>query len=275
VLLLFAIYACSHKPAHAASPTWLAIAAAGKQLQPVMARRQTIVQEFPESFVARTRDCINLNTDVYVLVAAQSSTQEEAGKQLSQLKRRVPDAYLRRCDARESSLISLGIPTVHPSVWQVPAEAVNWGDEDRTTELKPLGGRRLLLVEREYRKGEDSPREGRTEIISYLADGGGQRIVLERDCFDIGRASLSANRIAFHCASGAAAETTIHTTNVYDLGSGKRIVTQKSCRDPKFESANALTCKEETVDGDGELRLRRRRVELPGDSAKGSTVRQN
>jgi hypothetical protein len=226
-----------------------------KALRPLAGR-------WPETSIAVSADCENLQPGVYLAVAAITADREKAGEAAARLRTEAGSAHVRECRPKPGSRIALGVPAVDASIRNVPDDAVNWTDDDRVSTVVKLPGSGYLWVRRTYEAAREDPREGRRESVLYFAADPRQARTLDADCTGVTWAARG-TWIALSCAREVAADHLLHQTTVFDRNSGKPALTLRRCRDPRFASETEVSCMAEQVDADGNLRLAGKKASLP------------
>jgi hypothetical protein len=153
------------------------------------------------------------------------------------------------------------VPAVDGSIADVPADAVNWSDDDRVSTVRRLSDGRSLILVRYFVKAASDPLEGRRERV-VLAQSQDKTIVLDEQCMHAGKAAAIADRIAFDCAREQAGDHLLHSVKVFS-DSGSKLMEIEHCRNPRWEQKDLLTCEEESVGADGQLVLNAKRTEIP------------
>jgi hypothetical protein len=103
--------------------------------------------------------------------------------------------------------------------------------------------------------------EGKREKLSVVTQNEKPRTLLD-PCLSASPVSARAQKLAFTCARESAGDYELHTTFVF-AADGKQILEVPHCTKPKWVSDQVLSCSEQSVNADGELKLRPRRVKLP------------
>jgi hypothetical protein len=216
--------------------------------------------------VFSVRDC-GENRDVLAWAWRVEKDETAAKAALAASSRPAKDGYVKRCNVQPGSLLAFGISRLDASIAKVPADAVNWSEADRVSEVaKPVApptvnpSGALIVVKYYDSKDPNDPLEGRRERIELL--DGGKRVVLETNCTDgAANAALGAKLVAFACIRGQMGEQMLHTTFVHERA-GKRVGSAEPCRSPSFGANESVTCQAESVADDGSLRLSPREVAL-------------
>ena len=246
-------------PAHA-QRLWLLVGASDGSAAVLAKKAQALAAKLPSGLVMQTRDC-GEPKNVFAWVAELVDSAEAAQLALRRVREVVPDAYIKRCDARAGSLLALRIPAIDPSIAAVPADVVNWREQDRVSALQALetlGAGRSLLITRYFNDEPNDPLEGRRERVSVV-EASGQRQVLQTHCLDAGRVSALQGMVAFQCVRESAANALLHSVFAFDAA-GRKLVEITHCRNPRWSGARALVCDAESVDASGRLSLRRKQT---------------
>ena len=257
IVLVILCCSCGFLNKAVADTVWLVIAASGKSIIPLLETKKRLIHDWPSITIITTDDCKNAQPGFFVLAAEIATDISRARKAVANLKRVVPDAYLKKCVIREQSCLFLGIPLVHHSIENVPGNVVSWSDADRITELKHLHGDKFIMVKRVFDPDDESFREGRQEQIYFFTGNPIQAVLLNDNCWDFGGVDSHGNLLAFHCASMAAGDHLIHTSMVYRLEPIKKIFEKSYCRNPILISDKQIMYEDESVDANGQLSLTR------------------
>ena len=257
IVLVILCCSCNFLNKARADTAWLVIAASGKSIIPLLETKKRLIHDWPAITIITTDDCKNAQPGFFVLAAEITADRALAQKTVANLKRVVPDAYLKKCVIREQSRLSFGIPLIHHSIKNVPGNVVNWSDADRITELKHLHGDAFIIVKRVFCPDDESFREGRQEQIYFFKGNPIQAVLLNDNCWEFGGVDSHGNLLAFHCASMVAGDHIIHTSMVYFLEPIKKIFEKFCCRNPILISDKQIMCEDESVDANGQLSLTR------------------
>ena len=248
-------------PAHA-QRLWLLVGASDGSAAELMKKARPLAAKLPSGLVVQTRDCGEPN-NVFAWVAELAGSAEAAQLALPRIREVMPDAYVKRCDAKPGSLLALRIAAIDPSIAAVPADAVNWREQDRVSALQALpalGEGRSLLITRYFNDEPNDPLEGRRERVSVV-EASGQRQVLQAHCLGAGRVSALQGRVAFQCVRESAANALLHSVLAFDAA-GRMLVEIARCRNPRWSGARTLVCDAESVDASGRLSLRRKQTSV-------------
>lgn len=245
-----------------AQPLWLLVGASDGSAAALAKKAQALAAKLPSGLVMQTHDCRE-PTNVFAWVAEPVNSAEAAQLALPRVREVVPDAYIKRCDAKPGSLLALRIPAIDPSIAAVPADVVNWREQDRVSAVQALGALgegRSLLITRYFSDEPNDPLEGRRERVSVV-EASGQRQVLQAHCLDAGRASALQGMVAFQCVHESAANVLLHSALAFDAA-GRKLVEIAHCRNPRWSGARTLVCDAESVDASGRLSLRRKQTQV-------------
>lgn len=249
----------------AASPAqaqrlWLLVGASDGSAAALAKKAQALAAKLPSGLIMQTRDCGEPN-NAFAWVAELVSSAEAAQLALPRVREVVPDAYIKRCDAKPGSLLALRIPAIDPSIAAVPADTVNWREQDRVSAVQALGALgegRSLLIARYFSDEPNDPLEGRRERVSVV-EASGQRQVLQTHCLGAGRVSALQGMVAFQCVRESAANELLHSVLAFDAA-GRKLAEIAHCRNPRWSGARTLVCDAESVDASGRLSLRRKQT---------------
>lgn len=253
ISILFAAF-----PAKADS-VWLVIGASDPSAMGIASKAKTLVSQTPRSLIVQTDDCGD-KKNVFAWVAEVATSVDAAQDALKRLQATVKDVYVKRCEPKPGTLLSLGISAIDNSIANVPDDSVNWQDEDRISSAQPLPDGRVFVIARYYAHASDDPLEGRRER-AIIAKPPNTRLTLEENCVSPGRAAVDHGRIVFHCAREQAGDTLLHSTLVFGA-SGKKLMEIQHCREPKWLNERTVACDAESVGPDGKLKLHEKRIDL-------------
>jgi len=239
---------------------WFAVAESASTVTQAMRTAQALRTAWPSITVIATVDCGNLTAGMY-LAAVPARDQTDAQSMSERLSGERKDANAQPCQARPDTRLELGVPLLDPSMAAAPSVTVNWTDADRMSSVHKIAGGGYLWIRRQYVAAPEDPREGRRASVWYFAKSPDAAKLIEADCTDVAFAS-QAVWLALSCARETAAEQLLHSTMVYRIGAPGVKHTYPRCRAPRFESDTELTCQEEAVSNQGELKLTPMRVRL-------------
>lgn len=245
----------------AANPTrvWLVVGASDRGAAAIAAKARGLAQRFPGGLVFATADC-GEKANVFGFAADVAADPSVAETALARVRSSLPEAYLKRCDVKPQSLLAYRVHAVDPSIAGVPSNAVNWGDEDRISTISRLSDGRALAAVRIFENASEDPLEGRRTRLELLT--GGSRLVLTESCVMPAGSSGRRGLVAVQCVVEQAADNLLHDVMVFGAA-GQHLLTVSRCREPRWSSDTTIQCKEESVDADGVLSLKRKRVEVP------------
>ena len=237
----------------AAGTRWLVVGAS-EATPGAIAKRARALDETGagQGLVLSTADCGDARP-VYAWAAEVANDFEPARAALARLRQRVPDAFIKRCNLRPGSLLALGLPAVHPSIAEVPADAVNWSDADRISAVRVLGAELSLVLQRYRAALPDDPLEGRRTRLLLVRWGAAPRPLVE-DCAGLASAVAGHGWLALACDSEQAADHVLHTVHAFS-DSGERVAEVARCRAPRLSADDLLLCQSESVDATGKLKL--------------------
>jgi hypothetical protein len=265
-LVLLAL-ACASSSIAGSEPdrVWLVIAASNASAEGIAHRAKAVARALPSHLVVQTRDC-GARDNVFALAVVAESA-EAARALLPGVQPIAADAYVKRCDVVPRSLLALRATAIDPSIYDVPDDAVNWDDDARISTSVPLADGRVVIIQRYFVNDPEDPLEGRRErVLLPLAP---KSKILQNDCPSAEAFSVRAGRIAFQCAREQAGDALLHEVIVVATD-GAVLATVPHCRSPRFASTDRITCDAETVDAEGRLALRKKRIELPRAAAAAS-----
>lgn len=247
-LVLLAVMATA-VPVHA-EPLWLVIGASDATPAGIAHKAKGLANG--EGLIIQTSDCGD-SKNVFAWAAKIEAREAAAEKELNEIKNLPDDAYVKKCEVKPGSLLAYRVPAVDASIAEVPANAVNWSDEDRVSSVKPLPDGRAIIIARYYEPDKEDPLEGRRVRVS-LADRSGKIRQLEKNCIQAAGFKSRGGNVAFQCAREEAGNYLLHSVLVFD-NEGRKRKELSHCRNPYF-SGSYLWCQAESVKADGTLQLR-------------------
>lgn len=237
----------------AVSTRWLVVGASEATLGAIVKRARALAETGAgQGLVLSTADCGDPRP-VYAWAAEVANGFEPARAALVRLRQRVPDAFIKRCNLRPDSLLALGLPAVHPSIADVPADAVNWNDADRISAVRVLSPAISLVLQRYRAALPDDPLEGRRTRLLLVRSGAAPLLLVE-DCAGLASAVAGQGWLALACDSEQAADHVLHTVHAFS-DSGERVAEVARCRAPQLVADDLLLCQSESVDATGKLKL--------------------
>ncbi|MSV30739.1 MAG: hypothetical protein EXQ52_18635 [Bryobacterales bacterium] len=222
----------------------LAIVSTHRAILPAMKAVAALRPTSSEATVVASGDCATSRAGLYLVVRPSRSK---------------PAANLRTCTPKHGTRLALGIPLIDPSIASVPANSVNWTDEDRISSVVKLPTIGYVWIRRRYESDTEDPREGRRESVFFLLSSSKDAVRLDADCTNPTFAQRD-GWIALSCARELAADHMLHELRVFEQATAKAIFTAARCREPRFETAEELSCQAESVDADGRLQLAAKRL---------------
>jgi hypothetical protein len=240
---------------------WLVIASSQREVVPALEATRKLQTSWPNATVFASGDCDALRPGLYLAVAEIAPNRVAADAALQKLKSDVPDAYVRECRPKLNSTLAAGVPLVDPSIAKVPADSVNWSDSDRVSSVQKLTGKGYLWIRRWYSPAAEDPLEGRRESVLYFDERPENAKELQAGCTNA-QAVQRGELLALICARETAGDNLLHETILFDTTSGKPMKSIPHCREPEFASPVELTCKAESVNAQGELKLQAKRVPI-------------
>jgi len=253
--------ASSPKPEH----LWLLVGASDSQPAGIARKAKALARAQSGGLVIQTKDCGD-KKNVFAWVAEIANSAEEAQAALPHAQSAVKDAYVKRCDVVPRSLLALRFPAVDPSIADVPDTVVNWEDEDRTSSTVPLTDGRVVVIARYFVHEADDPLEGRRERV--VLAGGTDKRVLVNDCPSPDGFTANRGRVAFACAREQAGDELLHSVLVFGTA-GDKVADIPHCRKPRWSGGATVVCDEESVNAQGRLKLRAKRIVLTDAKAAG------
>jgi hypothetical protein len=252
----------SSSPSSPTERLWLVVAASDPKPAGIAQKGKSlsgVLKGAAKGLAFQTSDCGD-KKNVFGWAVGTSRSAENAQEQLAELRATVKDAYVKRCDVRPQTLLSLRFPVVDPSIADIPDSAVNWEDEDRISTALPLPGGRTLVVARYFANIVNDPLEGRRERV-VLVEGSDRMKVLEEDCPSAGGVVVQGQSLAFACAREQAGEQLLHSVLIFGVD-GKKVAEVPRCRKPHWVGPQRVSCGAESVGADGRLQVRAKLVDL-------------
>lgn len=235
---------------------WLAVVASEKSPELIATKVRSLAEHFPRGLVFTAADCGGAS-NLFGFAADIATEPSAAEAALAKVRSTVPDAYLKRCDVKERSLLAHRVHAVDPSIANVPGDAVNWDDEDRVSTMFRLSDGRVLALIRYYEAASEDPLEGKRTRIELFTETA--RVLLTRNCLMPGGISVRKGLVAIQCVVGQAADNLMHDITVF-ASTGRELLTASHCRDPRWVDDNVIECKEESVDAAGTVILKPKRT---------------
>lgn len=242
-----------------AEPVWLVVGASDASPAGIAIKSRPLGILESEGLIFQSSDCGD-KKNIFGWTATIAITQEAAKTVLRQVRQKIKDAYIKRCEVIPDSLLALRIPAVDASISEVSDTAVNWSDEDRLSTVVSLGDGRSIVVVRHFVSDPEDPLEGRRERI-LLTMSSSERVTLNLSCSDLGGATVYQGLVAFHCVREQAADNLLHDVVVVD---SKGIILNeiKRCRNPKWKDKRTLLCEAENVGPNGKLTLIEKQTQI-------------
>jgi hypothetical protein len=259
VLIALALLACM--PPAQAQRLWLVVGASDLSAAAIAAKSKDFLKSFPGSLIVQTADCGD-EKRVFAWVAQAAPSQDIAHATLARVKETINDAYIKRCDVVAGSLLALRVSAIDASIANVPKDAVNWDEENRISEARPLPGGRSVVIVRHFVADKDDPLEGRRERVLLGEAHSGRLAPMEDNCIRPESVVAHDGRIAFQCVREQAGNTLLHSVLAFDA-SGKKLAEIQRCRTPQWSGVQTVVCQQEAVGPDGRLQLKTKRTELP------------
>lgn len=255
IILFFLIVALPAK----ADRLWLVVGASDVSPATIALKAKQLRAHSPDSLVIQTNDCGD-KKNIFAWVAEIATSADAAQDALTRVRATIKDAYVKQCDAKPNTLLALRHSVIDRSIADVPADAVNWQDEDRVSSTQSLPNGRVLVIARYYVNVPDDPLEGRRERV-ILAESADKRITLEDNCVNPGTAVVDHDRTAFHCAREQAGDNLLHSVLVFNA-KGEKLTEIQHCRNPKWSNERTIVCESESVGPNGKLKLNEARTDL-------------
>ena len=237
---IVALCACATPPA--ATGQWLAIAAARGDAAEALRLAQDVRRNWREATVVVSDDCAGFRPGFF-LVVVRSRSAAEAEADAAGLKPRFADAYRRECEPVAGGALASGVPAVDDSIFNVPADVVNWDGSDMISTVRSQGDA-AIWIRRWYDPVREDPLEGR-RVSVLLKTNRGEPVELLQRCSGA-EAVFGQGRVAVTCETEVAGDDLLHTIHVFDLKSAKKVQTLDRCRDPEFQTDGTMTCRPES-----------------------------
>ena len=135
-----------------------------------------------------------------------------------------------------------------------------WSDKDRASEAVALPDGRTLVIKRVFKPDLlEDPDQGKDQGV-WLAQGEGKLKALVESCSPAEAFTAREGKLAFQCGDSIAADQLMHKVLVFD---GERQVSAvSSCRKPRWTGPAALVCSAESIDADGKLALKPKKISI-------------
>ena len=236
---------------------WLVVAASTPSPAGIARAAKGLAAKGLRPFIFQTGDC-GEKRNIFGAAIEISGTVEAARVAFGRATRAASNVYLKRCAVVPRSLLAHRFPVVDSSIANVPGDAVNWDDSDRVSTVVNLADGRDLIASRHYVEDPEDSLEGR-RVRLLLPSGSGESKVLSDDCAQPAGFQERSGVLAFQCAGEEAGDQLLHTVLVFDAD-GALLARAERCRNPVLSDGVAVTCKGESVDAKGRLKLRSKRV---------------
>jgi hypothetical protein len=259
VTLFVSIVAGSASEPATGAVVWLVVGASDSSPAKIARAAKTLVASGFRALVFETKDC-GEKRNVFGVALDVSESADAARASLQRVRPTTNGAYIKRCEVVSRSLLDYRFSAVDSSIADVPHDVVNWEDSDRVSTAINLADGRDLIAQRVYIKDPDDPMEGRT-VHMIVANGSGKGRVLSEDCFWPERFKEHDGQLAFQCAGEEAGDQLLHTVLVFDAN-GSPLAKVEHCRNPSLPDGAAVICSKESVNVNGQLKLRPTRVPL-------------
>jgi hypothetical protein len=240
---------------------WLVIAASQREVVPALEASRKLQARWPHATVVASTDCEGLRPGLHLAVAEMATNRAGADAALQKLKSEVPDAYVRECRPKVDSTLGAGVPLVDPSIADVPSDSVNWSDRDRVSSVVKVSDVSYVWIKRWYSPTADDPLEGRRESVLYFEGSPENAKELQASCTDA-QAVQHGHLLALSCTRENAGDNLLHEITIFDTPSGKALKSVQRCREPAFVTSTEVTCKAESVNAQGKLKLEAKRIPL-------------
>ena len=258
---LLAVFALLLLPAAArAQKAWLVVGASSSSPDGIARAAKPLAARWPGGLIFRTRDC-GERRDVFGWAYAVTDTPDHADAALAQARKIAAGAYVKACDVVPRSLLALRVPAIDASIANVPASVgEDWSDKDRVSEAVALPDGRTLVIKRVFKPDLlEDPDQGKDQGV-WLAQGEGKLKALVELCSPAEAFTAREGKLAFQCGDSIAADQLMHKVLVFD---GERQVSAvSSCRKPRWTGPAALVCSAESIDADGKLALKPKKISI-------------
>ena len=258
VLLICALILSTVLPA-TAERLWLVIGASDDSAARIAQKTKLFAQSALKSLIVQTADCGD-KKNIFAWVPQIAASADSAQIELRRIRESVKDAYVKRCDVKQGTLLALRITAVDASIADVPGDVVNWEEEDRVSSAHPLPDGRVLVTVRYFTGITDDPLEGRRERV-IIAESSGIHLILEDNCPSPGSTIVQHGCIAFSCAREQAGDHLLHNVLVFDTA-GRKLAEIQHCRNPRWSGAHSIICDAESMGPDGRLKLTSKRTDV-------------
>lgn len=238
---------------------WLVVVASNPSPAGIAHAAKDLATKGLDGLIFQTNDC-GEKRNVFGVAIEISESASAAKVALQRARGAVKNAYIKRCAVVSRSLLAHRFPAIDSSIAKVPSDTVNWDDSDRVSNVVRLADGRDIIADRLFVEDPEDPLEGR-RVRLFLATSSGKGKLLSHDCTWPDHFQEHGGLLAFQCAGEEAGDELLHTVLVFDAN-GDLVAKAERCRNPILSDSDALTCKEESVDASGRLKLRSKRVDL-------------
>lgn len=259
VLVVFALLVFHEAAAHA-EKVWLVVGTSSASADGIARAAKPLAARWAGGLIFHTADCGD-KREMFGWAYRVAESSDDAKAALAAAREIVKGSYVKLCEVAPRSLLALRVPVVDASIANVPASvAEDWEDGNRVSSAVPLADGRMLVIKRVYNSAFlDDPDQGKDEGV-WLAEGGGKLKALAGSCSPAEAFTARDGKLAFQCGESIAADQLLHKVLVFD--GDKQVAAVSSCQKPRWIGPTALVCSSESVDHDGNIKLRAKTVSV-------------
>jgi hypothetical protein len=259
-LLILSVLLAFHEGAAHAEKVWLVVGTSSSSADGIARAAKPLATKWPSGLVFRTADCGD-KRGMFGWAYRVAGSSDDAKAALAAAREIAKDAYVKACEVAPRSLLALRVPAVDASIANVPTSvAEDWEDANRVSSAVPLADGRNLVIKRVYNAAYlDDPDQGKDEGV-WLAEGGGKLKPLAQSCSPAEAFAARDGKLAFQCGESVAADQLLHKVLVFD--GDKQVTSVSSCQKPRWTGPTALVCSAESVDRDGNIKLKTKKISV-------------
>jgi hypothetical protein len=259
VLAVFALLVCHEVAAHA-EKVWLLVGTSSASAEGIARAAKPLAARWAGGLIFHTAECGD-KRDMFGWAYRVAESSDDAKAALAAAREIAKGSYVKPCEVAPRSLLALRVPVVDASIANVPANvADDWEDGDRVSSAVPLANGRTLVIKRVFKAAYlEDPAQGKDQGV-WLAEGGGKLKALAESCSPAEAFTVRDGKLAFQCGDSIAADELLHKVLVFD--GDKQVAAVSSCQKPRWTAPTALVCSSESVDHDGNVKLRPKTISV-------------
>jgi hypothetical protein len=258
LLILFVLLV--HQAGAHAEEVWLVVGTSSATPDGIAHAAKPLAERWPGGLIFRAGDC-GQKREMFGWAYRVEKSADDATRALAAAREIAKGAYVKPCNVALRSLLALRVSAVDPSIADVPASvAEDWTNGDRVSSAVPLANGRTLVIKRVFKAAYlQDPAQGKDQGV-WLAEGRGKLKPLAESCSPAEAFTERDGKLAFQCGESIAADELLHKVLVFD--GDKQVAAVSSCQKPRWTGPTALVCSSESVDRDGNIKLRPKRISV-------------